>query len=51
MAAIEVVVKKFPDMLLGFPWWNYLPKRWIPLYRLVELLKTNFFFVLDASSK
>ena len=44
LQAIDVIVKKFPELLLGFPWWNYFPKRWIPLYRLVQ---DNFNEVAD----
>ena len=44
MEAVDVIVKKFPDLLLGFPWWNYFPKRWSPLFRLVE---DNFNIVAD----
>ena len=42
--AVDTIVKKFPDLLLGFPWWNYFPKRWSPLFRLVE---DNFHMVAD----
>ena len=44
MRAIEVVVKKYPDLLLSFPWWKYLPGRWIPLFRLVA---DNYTVVVD----
>lgn len=44
MESIEIIVKKFPDLLLKFPWWKILPRRWVPLFR---LLQDNYNVVVD----
>lgn len=34
--AINYLVENFPQLLYGFPWWKFMPKRWNKFYRTCE---------------
>ncbi len=44
MDALDMIIKRFPDLLFGFPLWDYVPKRWSSVYRVCE---DNFHIVAD----
>jgi len=44
MHAINALIKRFPEMLLSFPVWKFVPPRWSPLFRDIE---DNFNIVID----
>ena len=48
MEALDLIIKRFPDLLMGFPWWNYVPKRWSSVYRVCE---DNFQIVADFAKE
>jgi hypothetical protein len=48
MLAINTLIKRFPEMLMSFPIWNFVPPRWSPLFRDIE---DNFNIVIDYVKK
>ena len=36
MKSIDGIMKTFPEMLMNFPLWKYVPPRWCSLFRKAE---------------